>query len=129
MKIVDWRLAIATAVVASACARPEQSLLEQFFGASRLRDTTALQAVSTVVFEPRQDGIIRTFEIASVTPERIQQAVVEKDVTIQAPVMLPDGGTVRKTLVITMQRAGEAGSRWRVVAFRDVAASPPTPQS
>jgi hypothetical protein len=129
LKILDWRLAIATALVASACARPEQSLLEQFFGASRLRDTTALQRISDVVFEPRQDGMIRTFTITAVTPERIQQSRAVKEVTVEAPVILPDGRTVQKALVVTLQRAGnETGNSWRVVAFRDAAASPPPPR-
>jgi hypothetical protein len=130
LKIADWRLAVATAVVASACARPEQSLLEQFFGASRLRDTTALQGVATVVFEPRQQGIVRAFEITDVTPERVEATAVAKDVTVQAPVYLADGETVRKTIVITIRRAGDQSGPWRgwrVVAFRDAATSPPSP--
>ena len=125
-------MAVATAIVASACARPEQSLLEQFFGASRLRDTTALQRISDVVFEPRQDGMVRTFTITAVTPERIQQSTPVrgvKEVTVEAPVILPDGRAAQKTLVVTLQRTtNETGNAWRVVAFRDAAASPPPPR-
>ena len=99
--------------------------MERFFGASRLRDTTALQQISSVVFEPRQDGMVRTFTITAVTPERIQQSIAVKDVTVEAPVILPDGRAVQKTLVITLQRADNS---WRVVAFRDAAASAPPPQ-
>ena len=114
----------ATVLTLSACGQSERPLLEQFFGASRLRDTTALQAVSTVVFEPREQGIVRTFEIIDVTPERKLQAAVAKEVTIHAPVMLPDGQTVRKTIVISIQReGGDRNSPWRVVAFRDAAPS------
>lgn len=103
--------------------------MEQFFGASRLRDTTALQRISSVVFEPRQDGMVRTFAITAVTPERIQQSNAVKDVTVEAPVILPDGRAVPKTLVITLQRAVDGtGNTWRVVAFRDAVASPPSPQ-
>ena len=123
-------MAVAAAIVSSACARSEQSLLEQFFAASRLRDTTALQGVAAVVFEPRQQGIVRTFEIAEVSPERVEQTAVVKDVTVQAPVYLPDGQTVRKTIVVTMQRTGDQSGPWRgwrVVAFRDAAASLPSP--
>jgi hypothetical protein len=122
--------ATAAAVLLVACARPEQTLLERFFGASRLRDTTALQAVATVTFEPLQQGIVRTFRIAGVTPERLDGQTVTKDVTLEAPVILPDGQTVQKTLVVTLQRAGGDGSsRWMVTGVRDAAASRPAPRS
>ena len=123
--------AVAVAVLTlSACGQSERPVLEQFFGASRLRDTTALQAVSTVIFEPREQGIVRIFEITEVTPERTLRAAVAKDVTVQAPVILPDGQTVRKTIVITLQReGGDRTNRWRVVAFTDAEPSPPAPPS
>jgi inosine-uridine nucleoside N-ribohydrolase len=118
----------AAAVMLAACARPEQALLDRFFGASRLRDTTALQAVSTVTFEPLQQGIVRAFHVTSVTPERVEGQTVTKDVTVEAPVILPDGQTVQKTLVLTLQRAPGA-STWIVTGFRDAAASRPAPRS
>ena len=112
------------------CAPAEQSLLEQFFGASRLRDTTALQGVSTITFEPLQQGIVRTFEITGVTPERADGLMVAKDITVVAPVILPDGRTVRKTLVVTMQRNnGGTSHRWMVTGVRDAAAPPHAPPS
>ena len=122
--------AIAGVVVLGGCAAPEQSLLDQFFGASRLRDTTALQSVSTITFEPRKDGIVRTFQITGVTPEQASGQTVTKDVTVDAPVVLPDGQTVRKTIVVTLQRvrAGDS-SRWMVTGFRDAAPRPRVPPS
>jgi hypothetical protein len=132
VKISDCRFAIgfAIAVTVGGCAAPEQSLLEQFFGASRLRDTTALQGVSTVTFEPLQQGIVRTFEITGVTPERIDGQTAAKDITVVAPVILPDGQTVRKTLVVTMQRNnGGESRRWIVTGVRDAAALRQAPPS
>ena len=132
MKISGCRFAIgfAIAVTVGGCAAPEQSLLEQFFGASRLRDTTALQGVSTVTFEPLQQGIVRTFEITGVTPERIDGQTAAKDITVVAPVILPDGQTVRKTLVVTMQRNNGGDSRrWIVTGVRDAAALRQAPPS
>ena len=121
---------LAAVVALVACAAPEQALLEQFFGASRLRDTTALQGVSTVTFEPLQQGIVRTFQITGVTPERVDGHMVTKDVTIDAPVIVPDGQTVQKTLVVTLQRASGGDSRrWIVTGVRDAAASRPAPPS
>lgn len=123
-------VALAAALTLAACAAPERPLLEQFFAASRLRDTTALQSIATLVFEPRQDGIVRTFEITSVTPERWNGRKATKDVTVAAPVILPNGETVQKTLVVTLERAGPDGSaRWLVTAVRDAAASRSAPPS
>jgi hypothetical protein len=132
LKISDYRftIGVAIAVTAGGCAAPEQSLLEQFFGASRLRDTTALQSVSTITFEPLQQGIVRTFEITGVTPERLDGRMVAKDITVVAPVILPDGQTVRKTLVVTMQRNNGGDSRrWIVTGVRDAAALRRAPPS
>jgi hypothetical protein len=132
VKISESRFAVgfAIAVTVSGCAAPEQSLLEQFFGASRLRDTTALQGVSTITFEPLQQGIVRTFEITGVTPERVDGQTAAKDITVVAPVILPDGQTVRKTLVVTMQRNnGGDLRRWIVTGVRDAAALRQAPPS
>jgi hypothetical protein len=68
------RLAAAAVVVAltaiTCSGASERALLDQFFAASRLRDRTALARFSTVVFEPRTDGIVEEFVVLSVTPER-----------------------------------------------------------
>jgi hypothetical protein len=48
----------------------EQPILNQFFTASRLRDNTTLGSFSTVSFEPGTQGIVNSFSIVSVTPER-----------------------------------------------------------
>jgi hypothetical protein len=106
-------------VTLDGCAGAERALLEQFFGASRLRDRTALQAVSTITFEPREQGIVRTFEITGVTPERLEGPTLVKEVTLEAPLVLPDGQTVRKTLVVTLQRSSdERTGRWLVTGIR-----------
>jgi hypothetical protein len=127
--IAGCRLAIplAAALALGGCAAPEQRLLEQFFGASRLRDTTALQTLSTITFEPREQGIVRTFEITGVTPERVDGQTIVKDVTVEAPVILPDGQTVRKTLVVTLQRATGGGGSvnpWIITGLADVGRHP-----
>jgi hypothetical protein len=94
----------------------EQSLLSQFFAASRLRDTTALKNIATVVFEPGTQGIITSFEITNVVPYRSDGEVVSKDVSISAPVRFPSGQTAQKDLVITMQRGA---GHWIVTAITD----------
>lgn len=91
----------------SGCAaHPEQPLIERFFAASRLRDRTALQSISTIIFEPRDDGIVTTFKIIGVTTEQPSGDKATKNVTLTAPVKLSSGEIVQKKLVITMERRG-----------------------
>lgn len=60
--------------------------------------------------------------------------MVSKDVTISAPVHLPNDQTVQKTLIVTLQRAELRGDRpisgrWIVTGIRDAAASAASPHS
>lgn len=53
--------------------------------------------------------------------------LVSKEVTIAAPVRLPDGGTAQKMLVVTMQRAvlkgdEEITGRWIITRIKDTTA-------
>ena len=59
-----------TALALVACSGAEQTILSQFFAASRLRDNTTLGNFSTVAFEPSTAGIITTFTVTNVTPEQ-----------------------------------------------------------
>ena len=92
----------------------EQLLLEQFFSASRLRDRTALQPISTVIFEPLQQGTVSAFTIVDVADlEASSDGVVSKQVTVSAPVRLPDGRTATKRIVLVLQHK----DRWIVTGF------------
>jgi hypothetical protein len=122
---------LMTLTAAACAADAERTLLTQFFAASRLRDLTALRKLSTIVFEPASDGIVTSFEIAGVTTVQGPDGVpVSKDVSISAPVRLPDGKTVLKTFVVTIARGspgnGDPGSRWMITAINERAASPST---
>jgi hypothetical protein len=121
---------IAAAMLAGCSGAQEHALLGEFFSASRLRDNTALARLATVRFEPTTQGIITKFDIVGVTDERREagSAIVSKDVAISAPVKLPSGETVRKRLVVTMQREADSKSGWIVSAIRDEAAAS-SPQS
>ena len=93
------------------CSVPqERSVLERFFSASRLRDRTALSKFATVVFDPLEQGIITSFEIARC----VCRATTRKAVTISAPVKLPDGAVVAKTRPSTGRRDGA----WMVTTLR-----------
>jgi hypothetical protein len=124
-----------------ACSHgPEQFILGEYFGASRLRDKTALQGFATVPFEPHVQGIIASFTIARVSPEehkplsevaseigiaelsvddprnpidvrRYNGEMVSKEVTIRAPVRLLSGQVAQKTIDIILQRAILKGDR------------------
>ena len=95
-----------------ACAgAAEHAVLERFFTASRLRDFTALESVSTVMFEPRQDGTVLAFDIARITPTG---ADVE-EVLVNATVHLPSGRTEPRPLVVTLRRVQ---NRWMVASVR-----------
>jgi hypothetical protein len=233
-----FSLTVATLIACSST--PEQPILNQFFTASRLRDNTTLAGFAAVAFDPKTDGIVTSFDITSVSPERrrpltlkslarahddakaedvefskrkdsyqaenldaikrvlqaereqkklpakdaeVQAAwskfledgvavsrkvgdakrklasetvvvdmsinggpthvdvakydgeLVSKDVTLSAPVKLPNGQTVPKILVITMQRAilkgdnGDLTGRWILTALKDASGPPATPRS
>ncbi len=114
-------LAVLLSLAAAACAGPERPVLEEFFSASRLRDRTALQRIATVIFEPRERGIVTKFDVLKVAA-RHDGGRERKDVTIGAPVALPDGRTKQTTLAITMVR--DDTGRWIVTAVSDSLSRP-----
>jgi hypothetical protein len=69
--------------------------------------------LGTVVFEPLQQGIVTDFDIVAIAPRPGASDSQLKDVTVTAPVKLPDGTIARKTLVITLERKQE---RWLVTS-------------
>lgn len=138
-----WLIAsLMTLTFIHGSAPAEQPLLTRFFAASRLRDLTALQHVATVVFEPGVDGVVTSFDVTRVTATQGSDGhvvskdvskAVSKDVSISAPVRLPDGQTVLKSLVITLRRGlpGSDQNRWggwMITAIRDGSGSPSTPR-
>jgi hypothetical protein len=71
-------LAAPTLLLLSACSgSSEQPILNQFFIASRLRDTTSLNNLTMVLFEPRVQGTVSSFKIVSVTPEEHKPLTVK----------------------------------------------------
>ena len=126
---------LAVAALTACSSGVEQTVLGQFFAASRLRDRTMLGNVATVAFEPATQGIVTTFTITRIGREEPRDGgVVSKEVTINAPVRLPSGQTVAKTLVVTLQRAGKppelpATSPWIVTDVMDASSPGATPRS
>ena len=128
-------IALVTWIVPGCARDTERALLSQFFAASRLRDLTALQKFATVVFEPATDGIVTSFEILQTkTVPGPDGMPLSEQVSISAPVRLPDGETVTKTFVVTMERRPVDGDQnpaggWMITAFSAGPASPSAPRS
>lgn len=98
-----------------ACTPPaEYPLLQRFFSASRLRDLTALHSIATVVFEPRDQGVVTDFTITTVMPRR-EGSREFKDVTISAQVRAFAGETTQKALLVTLE---QLDGRWMVTQIR-----------
>lgn len=128
-------VALVTLTVLSCAHDAERALLNQFFAASRLRDLTALQKIATVVFEPATDGVVTTFEMIQVTaiPGSSGKSELEA-ISISAPVRLPDGRTVTKRFVVTMERRPLEGDQnparsWMITGFIAGPESPSAPRS
>jgi hypothetical protein len=107
-------------VAACGCAGgAERAVLDQFFAASRLRDLTALEKVSAVIFEPRQDGTVLAYDI-----EWIRKTGDDsEEVLVNATVRMPSGRTERRPLLVTLKRTPE-GLRVAAVRVSTESASP-----
>jgi hypothetical protein len=131
------RVLVAAALTQGCSVRPEQPLISDFFSASRLRDLTALARISTVVFEPRERGIVTSFTIRRVATAPGNGDGAVKEVEIEAPVKLPDGSTVDKILVVRLQQrrsTSEADSSalyngWIVTGVTDAPLPASSPRS
>jgi hypothetical protein len=125
----------AAAAIAAACSvAPEQPIIADFFAASRLRDTTALAKFATVVFEPREQGVVASFEVERVAPERSAGDMRVKDVFVQAIVRDRDGRSGSRRLAVTLQkrRGADPHARyggWIVTAVRDAEGAREAPRS
>ena len=105
------------ALAALACsASPEEQTLLRFFVAARTLDSTVISKYATIGFNPRTDGIVQTFTVTSIGPERQDR----KDVSIDADVLEPNGVVGRRTMVATFQKIE---GRWLVTSLRQTPAS------
>jgi hypothetical protein len=136
----------------TACTiRPEYSVLDEFFAASKLRDTTALAKISLVILEPREAGTVGRLKIRSVSniaraPLRTDDRVVRlsllpvsdvsalsaltgevetEQVVVAATLRTPDGRESESPLTVTLGRAALSPNRqtgrWIVTAVQGAA--------
>ena len=106
----------ALTLLACGPASVEEQTLLRFFEAAPTLDSTILKKYATVGFNPRTDGIVQTFTVTAIGPEREDQ----KEVTIDAVVRDPGGMTTRRTMVATFQKIE---GRWLVTGLRQTPAS------
>jgi hypothetical protein len=105
------------ALASIACtASVEEQTLRRFFVAAPTLDSTVIHKYATIGFNPRTDGIVQSFTVTAVGPER-QDA---KDVTIEAVVLDPNGIASRRTMVATF---GKVEGRWLITGLRQTPAS------
>ena len=91
---------MACLAVACGVLSPEEQLLTDFFEASRLYDTSVMARLSAMPFNPRNDGIVDSFEI-----ERIERADDGGErVTLGARVRSFDGQIASRQFVFTLTR-------------------------
>lgn len=106
----------AFAITACSVASPEEQTLLRFFVAAPTLDSTVIQKYATIGFNPRTEGIVQSFTVQTVGPERQDR----KDVTLDAVVREPDGTMVRRVFVATFQRMD---GRWIITGLRRTPAS------
>lgn len=64
---------LTPAILLAACSGPpEEPMLRQFFRVSQLADTQTLAGFALVRLDPKTDGAVTSFDIVSVSPERVE---------------------------------------------------------
>lgn len=105
------------ALVSLACSTsPEEQTLLRFFVAAPTLDRTVIGKYATIGFNPRTEGVVQTFTVTEVGPERRDR----KDVSIEAVVLQPNGVTSRRAMVATF---GRIQGRWLITGLRQTPAS------
>ena len=82
---VFWWL--ISAVLPGCSNAREHALLDQFFAASRLRDLTALRSISNVVFEPREQGTVLSFEVKAVEEVSAGSKIVRVEAQVRVVIL------------------------------------------
>ena len=98
---------MACAAAACGVLSPEEQLLNDFFEAARLNDTTMMARLSGMPLNPRTDGIVDAFEI-----ERIEDAGDGTErVTLLASMRTFDGQVSSRRLEFVL---GKTDDRWLI---------------
>ena len=87
---------LALLVAACGSKPPEQQVLNNFFRAARTRDNATLANLAAVSFDPRTEGTVQSFEIASVGEEQRRQLQIKQLVDEEAKARAADADFAKK---------------------------------
>lgn len=105
--------AAALAIAGAACGvrSTEEQVLDDFFHAARIRDTTMVARVSDVDFHPGIEGVVERFDVEDTRSTDGNDAA--RVVRLDARVRRLDGSIQDRQLTATLRRTSDG--RWRLV--------------
>jgi hypothetical protein len=115
------------AFVASCSGGSEKKLLEDFFRASRVRDNVTLGNFATATFDPRTDGIVQSFDVVSISDEKIspmplkQYAKAVEDAKEADTAFSAEKRTYQNANFVAIDRVLKAVAAGKTVGAKDVA--------
>ena len=71
-------LVVAVAAVACGGGGEEKTLLTKYFMASKVSDNMTLSNIATVVFDPKTDGQMMSFNIVNATPDKVEPLALKQ---------------------------------------------------
>jgi hypothetical protein len=120
-------LASTLAFVASCSGGSEKKLLEDFFRASRLRDNVTLGNFATASFDPRTDGIVQSFDVVTISEEKIaalplkQFAKAVEDAKEADVAFSTEKRTYQNANIVVIDRVLKTVAAGKTVSAKDVA--------
>ena len=115
------------AFVASCSGGSEKKLLEDFFRASRVRDNVTLGNFATASFDPRTDGIVQSFDVVSISDEKVsalplkQYAKAVEDAKEADTAFSTEKRTYQNANIVAIDRVLKTVAAGKTVSGKDVA--------
>jgi hypothetical protein len=115
------------AFVASCSGGSEKKLLEDFFRASRVRDNVTLGNFATATFDPRTDGIVQSFDVVSISDEKVsalplkQYAKAVEDAKEADTAFSTEKRTYQNANIVAIDRVLKTVAAGKTVSAKDVA--------
>jgi hypothetical protein len=91
-------VSLTALAIVSCSSPPEQPILNQFFTASRLRDSSSLENFSTVILDPATVGTVTSFSISEISPEQHTPLALKTLGRAQADAMNADEEVTKRKL-------------------------------
>jgi hypothetical protein len=115
------------AFVASCSGGSEKKLLEDFFRASRVRDNVTLGNFATATFDPRTDGIVQSFDVVSISDEKVsalplkQYAKAVEDAKEADTAFSTEKRTYQNANIVAIDRVLKTVAAGKTVSAKEVA--------